>query len=518
MRLKAIHIWFRLLLLITLFSFTDVLCGQDTREISNYRTRFQKNLEELSDLYCWADSGFYFGKIEMLPVSNFSEEFKKLDLHLFASPVEQAEDFFSFLNNLPVKQKEQLIRYFYSDDNYFSKTIQSAGLPEELKYMAPALSAMNDFAAGEDNCAGIWQLTHFQGILNGLTINRFVDERFNEQRAVQGYVKEIKQNQELFGSVELAVIAQWFGRTKMQNALYFTERDKSLNKILEYFPETVTEKIAAFQAAAVFLNVNRMIEKPGASVRKVIPDTVNVTHQLHFKQVSEVLNIPEKQLAFLNPQYRFEIVPAGTEHYKLLLPKGFRNDFMIWQDSIYNALDSSIFEITAQKIEYPPAPGRQYLGEPVKDLEIEGKTKIQYRLKTGDVLGIIAEKYDVRVEDLKYWNNIANERRIQAGRNLDIFVDNDQLEYYRNIDKNEQEERSPTNNVVNQLQQVSALKVLEDLKQTPKVDYVVKSGESPYTIAKKFRGVTTEDILLWNNIDDARKIQVGQKLIIYLKE
>ncbi|MEZ5107187.1 MAG: LysM domain-containing protein [Draconibacterium sp.] len=41
---------------------------------------------------------------------------------------------------------------------------------------------------------------------------------------------------------------------------------------------------------------------------------------------------------------------------------------------------------------------------------------MQYRLETGDVLGIVAEKYDVRVEDLKYWNNIINERRIQAGK------------------------------------------------------------------------------------------------------
>ncbi len=175
-------------------------------------------------------------------------------------------------------------------------------------------------------------------------------------------------------------------------------------------------------------------------------------------------------------------------------------------------------KLRVQNIEYPPAPTRQYLGEPVKDLEIEGKTKIQYKLKTGDVLGIIAEKYDVRVEDLKYWNNITNERRIQAGRNLDIFVDDDKVDFYRNIDENEQEESAPDENFVKQLKQSSTIKALEDLKNTPSVEYIVKSGESPYTIAKKFNGVTSDDILLWNHIDDARKIQVGQKLIIYLKE
>ena len=515
MKLKAVHIWF--LVVLVVFSFSGRLQAQDTLEISDYKTRFQENLERLDDMYCWSDSSFYTGKIKTLPVSGFAEEFNKLDLHIFTLQNALAEDFFSFLINLPEKQKEQLIRYFYSDDKYFSDVIKSAGLPEEIKYLAPALSAMNRFALGEEGGAGVWQLTHFQGILNGLNINRLIDERLNERLAIQSYIKEIKKNLELFGSAELAVLAQWYGRAKVQNVLYFADGNKSLNELLAYFPETVNEKIAAFQAVAVFFNVNQLMEKPGLTTRKSVPDTVNVSQQLHFKQVAEVLRIPEKQLVFLNPQYRFEIVPENNPRFKLVVPPGFRDDYIIWQDSIFNALDSSLFEITAQKIEYPPAPSRQYLGEPVKDLEIEGKTKIQYKLKTGDVLGIIAEKYDVRVEDLKYWNNITNERRIQAGRNLDIFVDDDKVDYYRNIEENEQEE-SENETVVSRLQQGSTFKIPDDLQQAPKVEYEVKSGDSPYTIAKKFNGVTPEDILKWNNIDDARKIQIGQKLIIYLKE
>ncbi len=143
-------------------------------------------------------------------------------------------------------------------------------------------------------------------------------------------------------------MAQWYGRTKVQNAIYFTNGDKSLNKLLEYFPESAKDKIAAFQAVAVFLSVNHIVEQPGNPPKMSIPDTVNVSHQLHFKQVSEVLHIPEKQLVFLNPQYRFEIVPASSnKRLKMVLPAGFRDDYIIWQDSIFNALDSSLFEITS---------------------------------------------------------------------------------------------------------------------------------------------------------------------------
>jgi membrane-bound lytic murein transglycosylase D len=171
--------------------------------------------------------------------------------------------------------------------------------------------------------------------------------------------------------------------------------------------------------------------------------------------------------------------------------------------------------VVAQKIVYPPSPNRQYSRETVKDLEIEGKTKIKYRLKTGDVLGIIAENYEVRVADLKYWNNIYNERKIQAGKNLDIFVDDNKAEYYQNL-AGIQKTSKKTVSESSRTKSTTTLKVEEDLSSAKKIKHTVKNGESPYVIAKKYKGVSPDQILKWNNIDDARKIQIGQILIVYL--
>jgi LysM repeat protein len=46
--------------------------------------------------------------------------------------------------------------------------------------------------------------------------------------------------------------------------------------------------------------------------------------------------------------------------------------------------------------------------------------------------------------------------------------------------------------------------------------YVVAKGENPLTIAHKFK-VSYDDLLAINHIDDARKLQIGQKLIIPAK-
>ena len=204
----------------------------------------------------------------------------------------------------------------------------------------------------------------------------------------------------------------------MKNSLARRGANSSLAEILKYLPVSVTETLAAFQAITVFLRVNTFVPEG----EFLSPYITSVNRLVHFKQISQMLGIPEKQLQFLNPQYTYSIVPGDKIIQSISLPEGKHDDFVMWLDSIYDTYDSTLFQVVAQNIEYPPAPNRQYVGEKVKDLEIEGKTKIKYTIKSGDVLGFIAEDFNVRVADLKYWNNIYNERRIQAGQKLDIFV------------------------------------------------------------------------------------------------
>jgi LysM repeat protein len=52
----------------------------------------------------------------------------------------------------------------------------------------------------------------------------------------------------------------------------------------------------------------------------------------------------------------------------------------------------------------------------------------------------------------------------------------------------------------------------ENASESPKV-YVVQRGDSPARIAKKFK-VSYASLLKTNNIDDPKKLQIGQKLLI----
>jgi hypothetical protein len=64
----------------------------------------------------------------------------------------------------------------------------------------------------------------------------------------------------------------------------------------------------------------------------------------------KVLGIPQKQLEFLNPQYRFSIVPVKGKYSKLAVPDGYWDDFVLWQDSVYNALIRHFFSLQRKKL------------------------------------------------------------------------------------------------------------------------------------------------------------------------
>lgn len=502
--------------IIVIMIFPKLLSAQSDSIVRDFQSRFSSNLIELNELYCFSDPLFYPGKVKFASHLATIEKYEQYNFQLFPEMANYSDDFLQYLNALPLTQKQNLIRLFSFYEKQVDKSLKEADLPAELKYLAPALSMMNQNDVSVDGKAGIWQLTHFQAVMSGLQVNQLVDERFNPWLATRTFAAVMKQNIATFKTPELAVLGYLYGNAKLKNAISFAGENVTLTQIINYLPETANLVISAFQAMAVFLTENQFKAIVDPLAKTIIPDTVRVAKQLHFRQMAAVLGIPEKQLEFLNPQYRFFIVPFHEKHSGLVVPAGYWDDFVIWQDSVYNTFDSTLFDVTVQKIEYPPAPGRQYLGEPVKNLEIEGKTKIKYKLQTGDVLGIIAEKYDVEVADLKYWNNISNERKIQAGKTLDIFVDSDKVDYYAELQE-KQKPKVVKPSVPAQFQQNSTLAVYHQVNTGRKLEHTVKNGESPFTIAKKYKGVTPDDILKWNNIDDARKIQIGQKLIVYEK-
>ena len=108
-----------------------------------------------------------------------------------------------------------------------------------------------------------------------------------------------------------------------------------------------------------------------------------------------------------------------------------------------------------------------------------------YKIKPGDSIGSIGEKYGVKVSDIQRWNSISG-NKILAGSTLKIYSDTD----VNDIPK----ETTKTNKNVKSNQQ----------------NYTVKSGDSLYSIATK-NNTTVAKLKSLNNLT-TNNIKTGQKI------
>jgi membrane-bound lytic murein transglycosylase D len=107
---------------------------------------------------------------------------------------------------------------------------------------------------------------------------------------------------------------------------------------------------------------------------------------------------------------------------------------------------------------------------------------IQYEVQKGDNLGNIAKKFGSSLADLKQWNNLQN-NNLAVGHTLIVA-------------KNEV--AIITNNAT-----VDSFKKKEITTASSKnadSDYLVKKGDSLFSISKQYPGVTVSDLKKWNNI------------------
>ncbi len=128
--------------------------------------------------------------------------------------------------------------------------------------------------------------------------------------------------------------------------------------------------------------------------------------------------------------------------------------------------------------------------------DAQGSDWIRHKIKRGETLESIAAMYEVKVADLKRWNNLTSSKIIE-GKYLDVY------------DKPESRTKIiQTSN--NQIKSQSTVKTSSSGVFSPR--HTVQKGETLYDIALKY-GVTTENLKKVNKLR-SNKILVGQVLII----
>ena len=219
----------------------------------------------------------------------------------------------------------------------FEQALEKEGLPLELRYIPVIESAMNPNAVSPAGAAGLWQfmLGTARGV--GLEVNSLVDERRDPYRSSEKAAAYFKQLHDIYGDWSLAIAAYNCGPGNVNKAIRRASNPEKPDfwEIYNYLPRETRGYVPAFIAANYIMTYFKEHNiSPSLARKPLIVDTVSVNRRIHFRQISQVLNIPIEEIRILNPQYRHDVIPGNTHPYSLALPSQQVYSFIMVEDSI----------------------------------------------------------------------------------------------------------------------------------------------------------------------------------------
>lgn len=362
----------------------------------------------------------------------------------------------------------------------FEETFNKYGMPDELKYMAIIESALNPVAESRAGAKGMWQFMFRTARNYGLEINSFVDERLDPFKSADAAARYLDDSYRIFGDWNLAISSYNCGPGNVNKAIRRNGGKRDFWSVYNYLPRETRGYVPAFVGAMYAIKYSKENGlTPGYVQMPAEVDTFEIHRNLHFRQISELVGVSMETLRNLNPQYIRDIIPGNSGTYTLRLPYNFSNDFIAHEDSVYTYKDT--LYLNPQTL--------ISTAKAISDASGSG-SRITYRVRKGDYLGRIASRYHVSVSKLKQWNHLKS-NNIRVGQRLYI---------YRSGDSSLSASPAPS----------SAGTVSS--RSGSSVIYTVRNGDTLYGIAKRFPGISADDIMRANGIGS--KIRPGMKLRI----
>jgi len=373
------------------------------------------------------------------------------------------------------------INWYASHNNYLDRVSERAepflyfilneaekrNLPTELALLPIVESAFQPFAYSHGRAAGIWQFIPSTGRIYGLKQNWWYDGRRDIYASTQAALKYLENlNREFKGDWLHALAAYNSGSGTVRKAIAINKRR---GKPTDFWHLNLPKETQAY--VPKLLALKRIINNPEAydiSLRCIVDEPyfaqVDVNSQIDLAMAADLADIDLETLYQLNPGYnRWATDPHGP--HKLLLPL------------------ENIEQFNENLAQIPAAE------------RIKWK---RHKIKPGETLSHIADRYALSVKDIKRVNNLRS-NSISQGKHLIIPVSSKKLSDYN-------------------LTAYQRKKTLQNIRRKgDRVVHIVQPGDSFWEISRHYN-VNTKDLARWNGMAVRDPLRAGQKLIIWTKK
>ncbi|WP_224485289.1 LysM peptidoglycan-binding domain-containing protein [Robertkochia aurantiaca] len=372
------------------------------------------------------------------------------------------------------KRKNYLNRVMTLSKYYFplfEEQLDKHNIPLEIKYLAIVESALNPRARSRVGATGLWQFMFTTGKMYDLDVSSYVDERSDPVKSTEAACEFLGRLYTMFGDWDLALAAYNSGPGNVSKAIRRSGGYENYWNIRPFLPRETAGYVPAFLAVMYLFEYaeEHGFDTYNPRTSMLETDTVQVKKLITFDQISELLDVEVEEIQFFNPAYKLDIIPYDEkEKYTLRLPKHHIGRFVNNEKEIYAFVEEEM-----KKRE-----------KPLPEL-LKTDSRIRYRVVSGDYLGRIADKFGVRISDIKRWNGLRS-NNIRAGQRLTIY---------------------PRKPVLPQKKNTSA----EASVSSSAKEYTVQRGDSLWKIANRHPGISIENIKDWNDIR-SDNLKPGTKL------
>lgn len=439
-------------------------------------------------------------------------------------PLHYNKDVQAFIEYFTVRKREFTQRVLDHQSFYFpvfEAEFKAQQMPMELKYLSVVESGLNPRAVSRAGAVGLWQFMPYTGKEQGLYQDGFVDERMDIYKSTQAACAYLKKLYGMFSDWELALAAYNCGPGAVRRAIRRSGNRTSFWEIYPHLPRETRSYVPIYVAVTYVMNFHRdyrfAIDAP---VPHVASDTVHITQTIDLKLLATELDVPFEHIQTLNPHLKRNLVPAHPKNYPLRLPlekaavlREYKPD-MLLVASQKAAPPEAALDISALAASLPPQP-KDTKAEARRQAaaSVAGRQKLMHTVASGDVLGSIAEIYDVGVGELRRWNNLRG-NGIRAGQRIAVWVQQ------HTASRLKSETAGLKTGAGRNMAAIPATKALpvakggkNPLTAKPRTGiYEVQPGDTLWSISRN-QGVPVETIKKLNKLK-SNDLQAGQKLIV----
>ncbi len=304
---------------------------------------------------------------------------------------------------LMVHDIPQVLLWMKRANRYFpfiQERLWNRGLPDDLKYVAIAESALLPNARSHARAVGLWQFISATGTRYGLRRTSWVDERRDPVKSTDAALAYLEDLYDKFGDWFLAVAAYNVGENHIKRRIKKQRTNSYFDLVLLRETERYVFRIAA--AKVILSNPKKFgFDLP----QDKLYQPLNVVRlearikrgKLDLVDFAQACGMTLRSFLDYNPHFRKSSIPRG------------KYTFYVLPDKKEDAL-SFIAKWNRSK------SGNTYIAS-----SAGGKDKTIHRVISGDSLWKIARKYQVYVKSIKEWNQLNDSNYIYPGQQLAIY-------------------------------------------------------------------------------------------------